>query len=193
MDLIGRSARSFGVRNRTRKLEFARQFVATRQIKSVLFVGVSADHTDSYSNLIETQLQHEVDVAVATGLGAPLEVASKWRDYRFANALDLPFENQSFDLVYSNAVIEHVGDKTAQQTFVNEHARVGKHFILTTPNRMFPIEAHRHVLFAHWSRSWVDPAGSVSRLVSKRDLVDLLPPGSKIRGSSFAPTLTGYR
>lgn len=192
MSSLTRVAKSYGVRNRARKLGFAQEFVRQHDIRSILFVGVSAGN-DAYNNIIEVALQHQVDRAVATGLGAEAEADSPWREYQYADALDLPFEDQSFDLVYSNAVLEHVGDETAQQKFVDEHARVGRHWILTTPNRLFPVEAHRHVLFVHWARSWKDPYGSVTRLVSKADLRRLIPTEARIRGTGAGPTLTAYR
>jgi ubiquinone/menaquinone biosynthesis C-methylase UbiE len=35
-----------------------------------------------------------------------------------------PFSNKTFDWVFSNAVIEHVGDENAQLLFLNEMMRV---------------------------------------------------------------------
>ncbi|MGE3841791.1 MAG: methyltransferase domain-containing protein [Vicinamibacterales bacterium] len=62
----------------------------------------------------------------------------------------LPFADQSFDLVFSNAVIEHVGSRTDQQAFVLELARVGKRAFMTTPNRWHPIEFHTATPLIHY-------------------------------------------
>jgi SAM-dependent methyltransferase len=62
-----------------------------------------------------------------------------------------PFEDNEFDWVFSNAVIEHVGDDDAQLQFVNEMTRVGKNVFFTTPNKYFPVESHTNVLFLHWN------------------------------------------
>ncbi len=62
----------------------------------------------------------------------------------------LPFPDQSFDVVFSNAVIEHVGGAERQRLFVAEAVRVGRRVFLTTPNRWFPIEVHTRFPLVHW-------------------------------------------
>ena len=42
------------------------------------------------------------------------------------DACALPFADQAFDVVFSNAVIEHVGDVERQRRFVAEALRVGR-------------------------------------------------------------------
>lgn len=64
-----------------------------------------------------------------------------------------PFADNEFDWIFSNAVIEHVGDDEAQLMFINEMLRVAKNVFFTTPNKYFPIEAHTNVFFLHWDNS----------------------------------------
>lgn len=60
-----------------------------------------------------------------------------------ADGCALPFESRSFDWVFSNAVIEHVGDFARQRCFAEEIRRVAaKGYFVTTPNKHFPIEPH---------------------------------------------------
>jgi len=75
----------------------------------------------------------------------------------FADGRALPFPDRSFDIVFSNSVIEHVGSFESQQKFANEIARVGRSYWVQTPNRWFPIEPHLltpflHFLPARWQR-----------------------------------------
>ncbi len=62
----------------------------------------------------------------------------------------LPFPDRSFDLVFSNSVIEHVGDAASQEQFAREVARVGRAYWVQTPNRWFPVEQHLLTPLVHW-------------------------------------------
>ena len=62
----------------------------------------------------------------------------------------LPFADQSFDLVYSNSVIEHLGTWEKQQAFAAEARRVGRGYWIQTPGKEFPVEPHYFGPFVHW-------------------------------------------
>ena len=70
--------------------------------------------------------------------------------YVQGDACALPFADGEFDVVFSNAVIEHVGDRERQRRLVSESLRVGRQVFITTPNRRFPIEVHTRLPFVHW-------------------------------------------
>jgi SAM-dependent methyltransferase len=70
--------------------------------------------------------------------------------YVQGDACALPFSDGEFDVVFSNAVIEHVGGRDRQRRLVSEALRVGRRAFLTTPNRRFPIEVHTRLPFVHW-------------------------------------------
>lgn len=57
------------------------------------------------------------------------------------------YADGQFDLVFSNSVIEHVGDFEKQREMARELARVGKHGYLQTPNKYFVVEPHFLVPF----------------------------------------------
>jgi hypothetical protein len=67
----------------------------------------------------------------------------------------LPFRDAAFDVVFSNSVIEHVGDSASQERFAREVARVGRAYWVQTPNRWFPVEQHLLTPLVHWlPKSW---------------------------------------
>jgi ubiquinone/menaquinone biosynthesis C-methylase UbiE len=62
----------------------------------------------------------------------------------------LPFCGGAFDVVFSNSVIEHVGDMERQRRFASEVQRVGRAYWVQTPNRWFPVEQHLLTPIVHW-------------------------------------------
>lgn len=120
-----------------------------------------------------------------------------------ADGTQLPFRDQSFDLVFSNSVIEHVGDVERQRQFAREVARVGRRFYVQTPNRWFPVEPHlmtpvvhflpagirRKLLrnFTVWglmarpTQAYVDRFVRETRLLNADDMASMFPAGQLFR------------
>ena len=98
--------------------------------------------------------------------------------YVQGDACALPFGDGEFEVVFSNAVIEHVGGRERQRRLVLEALRVGRRVFLTTPNRRFPVEVHTRLPFVHWLPDAV--AHRAYDLVGKgfAKELDLLSPGT---------------
>lgn len=60
------------------------------------------------------------------------------------------FADQSFDLVFSNSVIGHVGGWGDQRQMAAEIRRVGRAYWVQTPNQRFPIDWRTYVPAFHW-------------------------------------------
>lgn len=115
------------------------------------------------------------------------------------------FEDDQFDIVCSNSVIEHVGDLEDQRQMAKEITRVGKKYFVQTPNRYFPIEPHflfpffqflpfalRVFLVRHFDLGWFAMGGVPDkasaeeivrsiRLLTERELRQLFPDGTIYR------------
>ena len=112
------------------------------------------------------------------------------------DACALPFEDGEFDIVFSNAVVEHVGDRSRQRALVSEAIRVGRKVFVTTPNRWFPVEVHTRLPLVHWlPDSLAHPVyralrkgfATENNLLSRRELASLFP--GRVRIVNFGLTL----
>lgn len=119
---------------------------------SILDVGVTSDRSYEASNYVEAWYPHKHRIT-ALGIDDASFLEEQYPGMKFvrASGLDMPFEDRSFDVVHSSAVIEHVGSYANQVKFAQECARVTrKAFFLTTPNRWFPVEFHTVLPLLHW-------------------------------------------
>jgi SAM-dependent methyltransferase len=119
---------------------------------TVLDVGVTSDTRQPESNYFERLYPYPTQVtAVGTEDGSHLTgqyLGLRYQGVEPGNPL--PFSTNQFDIVFSNAVLEHTGRRSSQAAFLKEMCRVGRHFFVTTPNRWFPIEHHTGLPFLHF-------------------------------------------
>jgi SAM-dependent methyltransferase len=119
---------------------------------SILDVGVTSDSLQRESNYFEQFYPYPGRItAVGTEDGSHL--AEQYRGLRYQRVEPgnpLPFSTNQFDIVFSNAVLEHTGCRSSQAAFLKEMCRVGRRFFVTTPNRWFPIEHHTGLPFLHF-------------------------------------------
>ncbi len=157
-------------KSRARKLQHFYSYC--KEGMEVLDVGVSAESEKGLPARNYFLKNFKYDSKHYTGLGVQdlsqmnnLFPGKKFVQYPGGK---FPFEDNQFDWVFSNAVIEHVGDDEAQLFFINEMLRVAKNVFFTTPNKYFPIESHTNIFFLHWNnkifynwckknKTWVTP------------------------------------
>lgn len=141
----------YGLASRGAKWELYRRTFPPRLGEKVLDVGVSHYEHLPGTNYFLHNYPHQDQV---TGVGitdlSPLEEVYPAARFVQADGRDLPFEDGEFDVVHSNAVIEHVGPDAEQARFAAELVRVAKAGFITTPNRWFPFEPHTHAPLLHW-------------------------------------------
>ena len=98
--------------------------------------------------------------------------------FHLIEGTELPFPDQSFDVVVSNHVIEHVGDNAAQLRHLQEARRVlkpGGVVYLAVPNRWSLVEPHFRLPFLSWLPSAL--ASRYVRLANRGAWYDCRPLG----------------
>ncbi len=137
-------------RSRRIKMAMLQQYLPLQGTERVLDIGSQVDHQ---GRQVLERFQNQSRITAVNILPAHLEAiraAYPTIETVQADARKLPFRDQEFDLVYSNAVLEHVGDFEDQQRMAHEVRRVGKRWFLTTPNRWYPFEFHARMPFLSW-------------------------------------------
>jgi hypothetical protein len=83
-------------------------------------------------------------------LHPPETQARKYLTWILGDARHTQFKDLSFDIVFCNSLVEHLGDWDSQVHFANEVRRLAPSYFIQTPDRRFPIEPHLLTPFIHW-------------------------------------------
>ena len=117
--------------------------------------------------------------------------------YVQGDARGLPWPTDSFDIVFSNSVIEHLYTLSDQRAFARETRRVGRGLWIQTPAKCFPVEPHFLMPYIQYlPRAWqpwcvrnlsvwgwimrpteveAEKAAAEIRLLTKREMTQLFP------------------
>jgi len=133
-----------------------------------------------------------------------VEVSNKNIEFVLGDATDKGvFPENSFDLVYCNSVIEHVGDSEERKKLSENIRSWGHNYFVQTPNYYFPVEPHFLMPFFQYlpvkfrayllnkfnlgyftkEKDYADALKTVSsvRLFKKKELTGLFPEGKIIK------------
>jgi hypothetical protein len=172
--MLSRVASRVSLRSRQRKLRLFHELLRPGPETTVLDVGAtdSAFGDGSTDNFFEALYPWPSRIT-AVGVTGLETFAASFPEVSVvqADGRELPFRDGAFDIGFSNAVVEHVGERVEQRRFVHELCRVSRQVFLTTPNRFFPLEVHTLVPFAHWL-----PRGARDRVLRARGFHDVLEP-----------------
>jgi hypothetical protein len=122
------------------------------QIHDALDVGTTSDDKNTSSNIIIKNIKNiERFKCISDQM-----IDSDFFFKKLQKSITEEFsENElyefSSDLVISNATIEHVGSAIKQKKMIENIIKLTKKiFIITTPNRFYPIELHTKIPLLHW-------------------------------------------
>ncbi|MCX6743600.1 MAG: methyltransferase domain-containing protein, partial [Candidatus Parcubacteria bacterium] len=152
----------------------------------ILDVGYTEKEYRDSDNLIEKSYPYQEKIT-ALGIDKPIQFSARYPKVKAVvyDGKNFPISDQQFDLCWSNAVLEHVGNEDAQILFLQEIQRVSKRSFISTPNKCFPIELHTKIPLLHWlprpifnkvlkllNKSWA--AGDYMNLLSLKQIQGLL-------------------
>ena len=149
MGIVKDFANSVSKKNRERKFRTFCELFSPSEHTKICDLGPTECEIRESDNMLEKRYQYPENI---TAIG--IDKFSKFSErYPRVTAVtydgrNIPFPDNHFDILYCNAVIEHLG--TDQLHFVEEACRVANRVFMTTPNYWFPIEVHTNIPFAHY-------------------------------------------
>ena len=136
--------------NRRRKYNEFLKYLNPKPEALILDVGFTEEEYSDNDNFLEKNYPYK-DKITALGM-----VEAKQFSFRYPkisaviyDGKKFPFADKQFDIVWSNAVLEHVGSEEDQIFFLKEIKRVGLQAFITTPNKNFPFEVHTRTFLLH--------------------------------------------
>jgi Methyltransferase domain len=146
----GRSSGSFSNARRSRRFEaFARLVNGLRENKAGPVRILDVGGTNLFWEQRGWAGREDVEV-VLLNLEAEPRIHTNIEP-RAGDATDLSgYADRSFDVVFSNSVIEHLGTFQAQAAMAAEVRRVAPIYWVQTPNFWFPVEPHFLTPAWHW-------------------------------------------
>ena len=146
-----------------RMLEFEKDFGLNSQT-TILDIG----GTDYNWGLISEE-PHVTIVNLNYSDDGTKKVVKRNLDFQIGDGTNLSYADKTFDITYSNSVIEHLYTHENQVKFANEVMRTGRNVYVQTPAYEFFMEPHLITPFIHWL-----PASWESKLIRNFSVWGLL-------------------
>lgn len=203
--LIFKTSRSaisaVGRRTRRRRMERLKAVMGLGPGLKILDLGGRPEIWESIPEKLDITI---LNLPGETGSSVPTHHDVKFVDGDACDARQFP--DRSFDLVFSNSVIEHVGPEERQAAFAREVRRLARSYWVQTPSKWFPIEAHtgmplwwlypeamRQLFLKRWRSQLEKWANSMADTrVLTREQLERLFPASNVSVESLAGIPKSY-
>ena len=137
--------------NRRKILKIFSKFIKIKKNYTLLDVGASPIVSMSENMFLKKFRHHKKLSCLSNQDLSPIKKKFNNFSYYLGNAKKMHFCDNKFDIVHSNATIEHVGSDKYQIQFIRECLRVSKNKIfISTPYKYFPIDFHSKIPFLHY-------------------------------------------
>ena len=123
-----------------------------KMISSSLDIGTTNDFDKKSSNLIIKNLR---EITILKSISNQ-KIDESFFNISLTKSITNDFTNieidkMSSDLVISSATIEHVGNEKNQIKMIENIIKLSKkYFVITTPNKLYPIDFHTKIPLIHW-------------------------------------------
>lgn len=137
---------------RNKFFEYFKNSTEYNHDKSILDIGTTPS-LDEEQNVILTKTINNKNIICISNQDCKI-LSQKYphiKEFVIGNAIKMNFQNDTFDIVHTNATIEHVGSYQNQISLIRETLRVSKkHVFIQTPNRFYPVDFHTTLPLIHW-------------------------------------------
>ena len=118
--------------------------------------------TENYWKMVNFKADENVKITLLNLMEIKVENKDIFNSVA-GSALDLSqYADGEFDIVFSNSVIEHVGEYENQKQMAKEFRRVALNYYIQTPNYHFFFEPHFRLPFVHFL-----PKGIRARIINQ--------------------------
>ena len=135
--------------------EFFNLFLKTTNFsnnKSIIDIGTTPSIEDEQNIFLE-KIKSNVNVTCLSNQDCRV-LQQRFKNIKniiIGDGKNTMLNDNSFDIVHSNATIEHVGSFENQLSLVREMFRISKESVfIQTPNRLYPLDFHTILPFIHW-------------------------------------------
>jgi len=140
------------VNKRVEIIKLIKSKIQFSEIDSCLDIGTTEDFDNQSSNIIiknfsSVKIKKSISNQNIDNAFFDISIKKSITENLSSNEI----EKLNSDLVIASATIEHVGNYEMQKKMFDNVIKLSKKFfVITTPNRFYPIDFHTKIPFLHW-------------------------------------------